>query len=731
LSSVRWLHLSDLHVGMREQGWLWPRYGTQLFEDLARIFDKAGPWDAVLFSGDMVNKGDPAEFAKLDEIIGRIWEKLSQLGCKPILITTPGNHDLSRVDSMTPEMIALEHYWSKPELRADVWKPDSRYKKFIDDRFSSYMNWRRRSIDSGIHLSPTKEGLLPGDACYTFEVGSEPVGLISLNSTWLQLGAGDYVGLLDVDARQLMAITNNDPDAWASSHRVNFLMTHQPTSWLHSDSLDTWNSEINPTGRFDVHLFGHMHEPILSRIAHGGSAGRRLAQSASLFGLEKLSDGSTQRIQGYAAFSLTKSGSTASLRCWPRIVVKTGDSDRRLAADTTQDLAEDNSFSFTYETNQPLPLNSADASAPLPIAPVKILESSSFDVNSIRVTMPDIRAHSLVREVAQLDIITKINVNGAVWLTADWGMAAHAFIASVLPQLAIDTDSVFRLDCSDYIDRESFMIGVGASLGSSFENIFTTISNHGSSIVVLDDIPIVTPDSSIEGTSASEVEKFVVIIQDYAPEAKIILRTRVNPIGASLPAISLEPFDEADLALYVRESELGGARYSKPDSVGIIYRRTDGVPARVDEALRDLQVTSLTDLAATNPDFAETAIISVDAPASLVMAIDHIKTSTDNDAPRSYELLLALSALPYGEQLSRIRRFLGVHPFTTNHARYLLDRGLLTSVTLSGMGENEDAEQVRALSVPRIVREYVISIMPDEKIRAIDRSLVTMYFGDK
>jgi hypothetical protein len=314
--------------------------------------------------------------------------------------------------------------------------------------------------------------------------------------------------------------------------------------------------------------------------------------------------------------------------------------------------------------------------------------------------MPDIRAHSLVREVAQLDIITKINVNGAVWLTADWGMAAHAFIASVLPQLAIDTDSVFRLDCSDYIDRESFMIGVGASLGSSFENIFTTISNHGSSIVVLDDIPIVTPDSSIEGTSASEVEKFVVIIQDYAPEAKIILRTRVNPIGVSLPAISLEPFDEADLALYVRESELGGARYSKPDSVGIIYRRTDGVPARVDEALRDLQVTSLTDLAATNPDFAETAIISVDAPASLVMAIDHIKTSTDNDAPRSYELLLALSALPYGEQLSRIRRFLGVHPFTTNHARYLLDRGLLTSVTLSGMGENEDAEQVRALSVP-------------------------------
>lgn len=731
MSSVRWLHLSDLHVGRHEQGWLWPRYGTQLLEDLARIFDKAGPWDAVLFSGDLVNKGDPLEFTKLDDIIGRIWDSLDRLGCRPTLITTPGNHDLSRADSLAPEMIALEQYWSKSELRDELWKPKSLYKSFIDDRFSSYIDWRERAILSGIHSKPNEEGLFPGDASYEFEAGGELVGVISLNSTWLQLGAGDYMKLLSVDPRQLMAVTQNDPDAWSSSHRINFLMTHQPTEWLHDDSLESWNSEINPTGRFDLHLFGHMHEPILSRIAHGGSSGRRHAQSASLFGLEKLADGSSQRIQGYAAFSLSKEGNAAKLRCWPRMVIKTGDNDRRLAPDVSQDLAEDNSFSFEYETTQPVSPQINQGALVTTASTNKVLESSAYDVDSIRITMPDIRAHRLVREVAQMEFVNRIRVAGAIWLVADWGMGGYAFIASTLAELSVTDDSVFRLDCSGYIDRESFLVRLGASLGASFENIFTTISNYGPSVVILDDIPITGSGAAIEGATAWEIEKLVVIIQDYAPEAKIVLRTRVTPISAGLPIVVLVPFDEPDLAIYVRENELGGVRYSKPDSVGIIYRRTDGVPARVDDALRDLQVTSLTDLAATNPDFAGNSIITVNAPASLVMAIQQLKSSTDNDAPRSFELLLALSALPYGEQLSRIRRFLGVHPFSTNHARYLLDRGLLTSVTLSGMGENEDAEQVRALIVPRIVREYVISTMPDDKSRSIDRSLITMYFGEK
>lgn len=732
MSSVRWLHMSDLHVGMREQGWLWPRYGAQLLDDLGRIFDKAGPWDAVLFSGDMVNKGDDSEFAKLDDILERIWTKLGQLGCKPVLITTPGNHDLSRADSMSPETIALEQYWSKEELRSDIWKAGSRYKAFIDERFSSYVSWRQRAIAAGRHLDPSSSGLFPGDNAYSFVAQGSAVGVVSLNSTWLQLGAGDYEGLLAVDPRQLMAVTDNDPDTWVASHRVNLLMTHQPAGWLHGDSLETWHSEINPTGRFDVHLFGHMHEPLLSRIAHGGSAGRRLAQSASLFGLERLADGTTQRVQGYAAYSVMKEGREAALRCWPRIVIKTGDNDRKLAPDITQDLDEDNSFGFSYESAVPDLADPGEPSGAVVGAPAsKVLENLGYDVDGIRVTPKDIRAHRLVREVEQGEFVARVNEAGAIWLIADWGMAAQAFIGSALQALGIEESSVFRLDCSDYDDREGFLVRLGASLGASFENIFTAISNNGPSVVVLDELPVVSAGDGIEAAITPDVEKLVNIIQDYAPEAKIVLRTRIPPVSASLPFVQLVPFDEADLAIYVRESELGDHRYAKPDSVGIIYRRTDGVPARVDDALRDLQVTSLADLAATNPDFAELAVISVDAPASLVMAVEHLRSSRDPDAPRSYELLLALSALPYGEQLSRIRRFLGVHPFSTNHARYLLDRGLLSSVTLSGMGENDDTEQVRALVVPRIVREYVISTMADDKSRSIDRSLVAMYFGEK
>ena len=52
----------------------------------------AGPWDLVLFSGDLVQKG--TEYAQLETIFGKIWDCFRQLGCDPKLLAVPGNHDL-------------------------------------------------------------------------------------------------------------------------------------------------------------------------------------------------------------------------------------------------------------------------------------------------------------------------------------------------------------------------------------------------------------------------------------------------------------------------------------------------------------------------------------------------------------------------------------------------------------------------------------------------------------
>ena len=61
-----WLHLTDLHVagagGFRT---LWPNVEEQLLDDLAKLHARSGPWDLVLFSGDLTQRGSAAEFAAL------------------------------------------------------------------------------------------------------------------------------------------------------------------------------------------------------------------------------------------------------------------------------------------------------------------------------------------------------------------------------------------------------------------------------------------------------------------------------------------------------------------------------------------------------------------------------------------------------------------------------------------------------------------------------------------
>ena len=59
MASLGWLHLSDLHQGMDGQSWLWPNVREQLYDDLRKLHRLCGPWDVVLFTGDLTQRASP------------------------------------------------------------------------------------------------------------------------------------------------------------------------------------------------------------------------------------------------------------------------------------------------------------------------------------------------------------------------------------------------------------------------------------------------------------------------------------------------------------------------------------------------------------------------------------------------------------------------------------------------------------------------------------------------
>ncbi|WHA43278.1 metallophosphoesterase [Agrobacterium larrymoorei] len=736
LNRFRWLHFSDIHVGMKGQDHLWARFGHLLDADLEKLLKRAGVVDLILFSGDMVQKGLASEFDRFDEIMAKIMDRVAEFQDRPQMIALPGNHDLTRPDPLDSHAFALSNYWEKPEIRERFWdKKGGDYRDFIGKAFESFSSWQARAIEAGVHVRPNKRGILPGDASYVLERSNGTLGVAALNSTWLQLGGGDYTGRLHVDASQLLEITDLDPDKWASSVDVSLLVTHQPPTWLHANKPSTWENDINPTGRFDMHLYGHMHVPDTSTVTHGGGHARRSVQAASLFGLE-IYGAAVERIQGYSLCEVQIAEQSRKLTVWPRTLIQVSGGEMKLAQDLSQNIDENTgSFSMPYtldrnnKSQSPRPgrVESQQTVNHSEDVALDLSRPAQFELETIRVKTVISKAHQSVRQLERDVVLAGLTRDRIAWVASDWGMGHEGFVASVRDQLNIPSQSVFALDFSVYRTRDNFFESLQNLYRVSFQEICEAIADAGPSVLVFDDIDFPSI-SAIDGNFEREVETLAKTVRDFATDTAIIIRSRRLTRFATLEQVELRALDEVDVGIYAAASEIGSKKYEKPEIYSKLFRHTDGVPNRIDVALRALQLISLNELMESNPDFSTTNGALVDAPAALMATVSELRASEDQQEQRAWSLLLALSALPYGEQLGRLRRFLGPHPIDVPHAQALADRSLINSVSLATF-EGAETEASRTLIVPRSVRDYVRNIIDEQTAEDIDLKALELLFG--
>lgn len=318
MAGFGWLHLTDLHApGIGGFRTLWPNVEEQLFEDLARLHARSGPWDLVVFSGDLTQRGTDAELQAADELLGLLWDHLRALGSDPALFAVPGNHDLVRPDPRRPEVRLLARWEQDPEVQREFWAdPKSPYRAVIEEAFAPWERWTARARLR--RPGELTRGLLPGDASAVLEKDGARLGLLGLNSAFLQLSDGPWEGRLALDVSQYHAATGGDGPRWARGCDAALLVTHHGPLWLDRASQEALNGEIAPPGRFLAHLYGHMHEPGAAHLAVGGAQPWRRWQGASLFGLEGWGP-NTDRQHGYAAARLEiDAAGKGTLRLWPR-----------------------------------------------------------------------------------------------------------------------------------------------------------------------------------------------------------------------------------------------------------------------------------------------------------------------------------------------------------------------------------------------------------------------------
>lgn len=354
MGSLGWLAISDLHAGAAGAPTLWAQAEDELRRDLERVHRYAGPFDAVLCAGDLVQEGTRADFEVLNDRMEMLFRHLAELGSRPGLLVVPGNHDLLRPDERSAAVRPFLHWSHDPELRANLFWHDTYgrpHREVVAAAFAELTRW----LASFHAAHPLPEGwsyrdggLLPGDFAATVRADGIEVGVVGLNSAFLQIAGDVRRGGMAIHPHQVHTLVG-DPRAWSADHDVAFLLTHHPPDWLTPDALPLYQGAIFRPDHFAAHLCGHMHEPQL--VTSPGVSPNRLLQLPSLLGLDAWVDARGEgvpRSHGYSAGRLVVDGEgRASLRIWPRAVQlhrAAGGRARLIPDHAAFELDDDNAF---------------------------------------------------------------------------------------------------------------------------------------------------------------------------------------------------------------------------------------------------------------------------------------------------------------------------------------------------------------------------------------------------
>ncbi len=340
--SFNWLHLSDLHVGLGAQAWMLDRVRQEFLRDLGPLHEAAGPFDAVLFTGDLTQSGSAAQFLQLDEFLRALAQRLAELGSRPRLLAVPGNHDLERPGGVDDAAVDAMLDWPRaPRVHERFWASKaSPYRGVVGRAFGNFVAWQARGGHGFERCDELYHGSLPGDFLAVLEKQGERLAVAGLNGAFAHLSDGVREGELALHTSQFLALFEAAGGgargaSWLeASCDAALLLTHHPPSWFDDESREQHLlANIYAPGRFAAHLFGHMHRGEARGAGALGQAPRRFVQGASLFGLERAADGRLERRHGYLAGRLALSAEGGTLRLFPRELVLTHDQDFQFVSD--------------------------------------------------------------------------------------------------------------------------------------------------------------------------------------------------------------------------------------------------------------------------------------------------------------------------------------------------------------------------------------------------------------
>lgn len=244
MSTITWLHLSDLHF-RTSQTYASNIVLKALLRDIAeRIRNNDLQPDFFLLSGDIAFASQPKEYALAQQFLDDLLETTDLP--KDRLFLVPGNHDVDRNAISTLSAGATAVLNNRDAVNRFLTSDADR--ALVFQRFHNYQDFINECLG---------EKHLPFNSTHYFyvkhiEVASRRLAILGLNSTWLSASDEDRNQLL-LGERQVRAALDAIEDA-----DLRLAVMHHPFDWLQDFDRD----DVKPLlcSGCDFVLHGHMHQ---------------------------------------------------------------------------------------------------------------------------------------------------------------------------------------------------------------------------------------------------------------------------------------------------------------------------------------------------------------------------------------------------------------------------------------------------------------------------------------
>lgn len=719
MKQFTYIHFTDLHIGDKLAKPFLSHIKAELMKDIRYITGEFGKVDVIFMTGDLVQCGSADEYVAFEGFMNSIMDMLNGIGSNPYVFFVPGNHDLERLsDTSNPTHQVLLNWCGNQNVRNNMFWLTPAYTEYCNVRFRNYSNFIQRY--SNIPEGQTKFGILPGDYFSCIVVNGIKIGVLGLNSSFLQIEGGDFTGKLGIYLKQIESIFDDKYVDLLSENDVNFLLTHHNCEWYEPNSRKEYQSEIYLKDYILEHFCGHNHLPLTEYVNQNFTNVSRINVGPSLCGLEYFGD-KIERIHGYHAgkFILNDDGSVVK-QVYPRLAVKRG-STYTFDRDINYQCEKGKEYAEIYLRDSVSDVDERHHSAS-EISDILLGDKPKAGIIQFHPsTIHGDLAYNKVRIQEQKEAEDALTQSRILWLTTSFGLGEEQFLSCVFRSLQLDLKGVFILNCEDVVSYDGLDKIVREHFSVSINNLVDELSLACESpVLVFNGITkdLIEGELASLGTMASSMTK-------YNEQIRIVFISTEMPSEGYFNSIRLQPLSKSDVKHFV-DASMPSKTFNSFE-VEKILDITNGYPICLDIIVRQLEYAELDDINEADFSFSQDEL---KIPMAIKEYIKALKSSSQNSERNSYSMLVLLSLLPKGDTYSSIKRYQSTSPFRTTEVDTLKSRGLITIDHYYVIKNHNLISSMDVLRIPKIYRDFILSLESKESLREKYSTICEMYLGN-